>query len=124
MLNRIQNVRDKTLNKQFCMFMPNFDMTLSNMNTNMISMTYIWLLLCFTDWISDVIISRSNSSYLKVTFDVKSRNVKWYAVELWDSLNNLIKSERTGKVCIGDISQITQRRFLLFKLSGQLFHVD
>lgn len=39
MLNRIQNVQDKTLNKQFCMFMPNFNMTLSNMNTNMISMT-------------------------------------------------------------------------------------
>lgn len=142
MLNRIQNVKDKTFNKQFCMFMPNFNMNLSNMNTNMISMTrtrflkylapfhwrapitYIWLLLWFTDWISDVIVSRSNSSYLKVTFDVKSRNVKWYAVELWDSLNNLIKSERTGKVYIGDISQITQRRFLLFKLSGQLFHVD
>lgn len=88
------------------------------------TLTYIWLLLWFTDWISDVIISRSNSSYLKVTFDVKSRNVKWYAVELWDSLNNLIKSERTGKVYIGDISEITQRRFLLFKLSGQLFHVD
>lgn len=48
MLNRIQNVQDKTLKKQFCMFMPNFNMTLSNMNTNMISMTRtrfnMWLL--------------------------------------------------------------------------------
>lgn len=39
MLNRIQNVQDKTLKKQFCMFMPKFKMTLSNMNTNTISMT-------------------------------------------------------------------------------------
>lgn len=54
----------------------------------------------FTDWISDVIIGRANSSYLKVTFDVKSRTVKWYAVELWDRQDNLIKSEKTEKVTI------------------------
>lgn len=67
-------------------------------------MIYIWLLFWFIDWISDVIISRFNLFYLKVIFDVKSWNVKWYVVELWDSFNNLIKSERMGKVYIGDIS--------------------
>lgn len=67
-------------------------------------MIYIWLLFWFIDWISDVIISRFNLFYLKVIFDVKSWNVKWYVVELWDSFNNLIKSERMGKVYIGEIS--------------------
>lgn len=69
-------------------------------------MIYIWLLFWFIDWISDVIVSRFNLFYLKVIFDVKSWNVKWYVVELWDSFNNLIKSERMGKVYIGDISEI------------------
>lgn len=82
----------------------NFNMILFNMNINMIFMIYIWLLFCFIDWISDVIISRFNLFYLKVIFDVKSWNVIWYVVELWDSFNNLIKSERMGKVYIGDIS--------------------
>lgn len=67
-------------------------------------MIYIWLLFWFIDWISDVIISRFNLFYLKVIFDVKSWNVKWYVVELWDIFNNLIKSERMGKVYIGEIS--------------------
>ncbi|XP_062567403.1 uncharacterized protein LOC134229651 [Saccostrea cucullata] len=49
------------------------------------------------DWISEITTSGSNSSYLKISFDVKSRDVKWYAVELWDSKNNLIKADKTEK---------------------------
>ncbi|XP_062590494.1 uncharacterized protein LOC134252073 [Saccostrea cucullata] len=49
------------------------------------------------DWISEITTSGCNSSYLKISFDVKSRDVKWYAVELWDSKNNLIKADKTEK---------------------------
>lgn len=55
---------------------------------------------------SDLAIHNSNSSYLKISFDVKNRDVKSYEVELWDIKDNLIKTEKTEKV--GENTDITR----------------